>query len=83
MTDTSRADDAGVEVPSFQKVTFFYNIKYSTEALSICIFVCLKMFLTALIYDEQASNDLLHLESSFLLRKSMKTNTTCSVIIKI
>ena len=45
--DTSCTDDARVKVPSIQKVTFFYNMKYSTETLSICIFVCLKMFLTA------------------------------------
>ena len=36
-------DDARV------KVHIFYNIKYFKEALSICSFVCLKMFLTAVI----------------------------------
>ena len=43
MTGTSCKDDARV------KVHFFYNIKYSTETLSICIFVCLKMLLAAVI----------------------------------
>ena len=76
MTCTSCTDDARVNVLSFQKVTFFYKIKYSTETLSICIFVCLKMLLAAVIKDEQASNVLLHSDSSFLLRNSIKTNTT-------
>ena len=72
-------DDARVKVPSFQKVTYFSTIlKYSTETLFICIFVCLKMILAAVIYDKQASKVLLHLDSSFLLRNSMKTNTTSS-----
>ena len=54
MTGNAFTDDARVKVPSFQKVTFFYNMKYSTETPSICIFVCLKMFLTAVIKDEHA-----------------------------
>ena len=78
MTSTSCTDDARVKVPSYQKVTFFYNMKYSTETSSIRIFVCLKMFLTAAIKDEHASNGLLQSDSSFLLRNSMKTNTTSS-----
>ena len=28
MTGASYADDARVKVPSFQKVTFFYNVKF-------------------------------------------------------
>ena len=48
MTGTSCTDDTRVKV-SFPKVTLFYNIKYSTETLSIYIFVCLKILLTALI----------------------------------
>ena len=71
MTGTSRTDDARVKVPSFQKVAFFYNMKYSTETPSICIFGCLKMFLTAMIKYEHASKDLLQSDSSFLLRNSM------------
>ena len=63
MTGTSCTDDARVKVPSFQNVTFFYNMKYSTETPSICIFVCLKMHLTAVIRNKHASNDLL--QSSF------------------
>ena len=54
MTVTSCTDDARVKVPSH----FFYNMKYSTETPSICIFLCLKMFLTAVINEEHASNDL-------------------------
>ena len=41
------------------------------------------MFLTAVIKDEQASNVLLHSDSSFLLLNNMKTNTTSSKIIEI
>ena len=59
MAGTSCTDDARVKVPSFQNFTvfFFYTTRYSTETLSICIFVCLKMFLTAVIKEERASND--------------------------
>ena len=49
MTGTSCTDDARVKVRSFQKVTLFNNITYSTDTLSIYIFVCLKMLLTAVI----------------------------------
>ena len=48
-TGTTCKDDARVKVPSFQKVTFYYNIKYSTETLFIYIFVRLKMLLAAVI----------------------------------
>ena len=54
---------------------FFYNMKYSAETPSICIFARLKMFLTAVIKDEHTSNDLLQSDSSFLLRNSMKTDS--------
>ena len=48
MTGTSCTDDARVEVLSFQKVTFLLQYyKYSTETLSISIFVCLKRLLSA------------------------------------
>ena len=50
---------------------------------SICIFVCMKKFLTAAIKDEHTSNDLLQSDSSFLLRNSMMKNTTSSLIIEI
>ena len=83
MTGTSCTDDARVKVPLFQKVTFFYNIQYSTETISICISACLKMFLTTVIEVKQASDDLLYLDSSFLLCNSMKTKTTSSLIIEI
>ena len=78
MTGTSSTDDAKVKVPSFQKVTFFLQYEYSTEMPSICIFVCMKMFLTAVIKDEHTSNDLFQSDSSFLLRNSLMTNTTSS-----
>ena len=42
-------------------------MKYSTEMPSICIFVSVNMFLTAVIKDEHTSNDSLHSDSSFLL----------------
>ena len=41
ITGTSSTDDARVKVPLFQNVTFSYNMKYSTEMPSICIFVCM------------------------------------------
>ena len=41
------------------------------------------MYLTAVIKDEKASNDLLQSHSSFLLRNNMKTNTTSSLVIEI
>ena len=72
MTDTSCTDDNGVNVPSFQKVTFFQH----TETLSICILtVCLKMLLNSVILDEQVPNVLLHSDSSFRLRNNIKSNT--------
>ena len=78
MTGASSTADARVKVPSFQKVTFFYNMKYSTEMPSICIFVRMKLFLTAMIKDELTLNDSLQSDSSFLLRNNMMTNTTSS-----
>ena len=67
MTGTSSTDDARVKVPSFQKVLFFsYNMKYSKEMPSICIFVCMKMFLTAVIKDEHTS----HYYSSLEIEKN-------------
>ena len=80
MTDASSTADARVKVPSFQKVTFFptINMKYSTDMPSICIFVSMKLFLTAVIKDEHTLNNMLKSESSFLLRNSMVTNTTSS-----
>ena len=71
MTGTSSTDDARVKVPFFKKLHFSYNMKYSIEMASVCIFVCLKMFLTALIKDEHTSNDSLQSDSFFLLRNSM------------
>ena len=43
---------------------------------SICIFDCMKMFLTAVIKVEHESNDLLQSDAYFLLRNGMMTNTT-------
>ena len=79
MTGTYSTDDARVKVPSFQKSHISsYNMKYSTEMPSICIFVCMKMFLTAVIKDEHNSSGSLQSDSSFLLRNGMMTNTTSS-----
>ena len=69
--------------PHFKKSHFSYNMKYSTEMPSICIFVCMKMFLTAMIKDEHTSNDSLQSDCSFLLRNSMVTNTTSSFFVEI
>ena len=58
MTGTSSTDDARVEVTLITRSHIFsYNMKYSTEMPSICIFVCIKMFLTAVIKAEHTSND--------------------------
>ena len=57
MTGTISTDDARVMYPHFKKSHFSYNVKYSTEMSSICIFVYVKMFLTAVIKDEHTSND--------------------------
>ena len=83
MAGTSCTDDARLKVLSFQKVTvFFYSMRYSTETPSICIFVCLKMFLTATIKDAHASNDSLQSDSSFLLRNSMMTTLPAAKSLK-
>ena len=50
---------------------------------SICIFVCMKMFLIVVVKDEHTSNDSFQSDSTFLSRKSMMTNTTSSYIIEI
>ena len=72
MTGTSSTDGAIVKVQLFQKVTFFFlQNENSTEMPSICSFVCMKMFLTAVIKDEHTSNDRLQSDSSFLSRNSM------------
>ena len=84
MAGTSCTDGARVKIPSFQKVTiFFLQYEVSIETPSICIFVCVKMILTAVIRDEHASNDLLQSDSSFLFRNRMMTNTISSLIIGI
>ena len=60
-------------------------MKYFTETPSHLFFAFMnfKMFLTAVIKDEHASDDSLQSDSSFLLRNSMMTNTTSSLIIEI
>ena len=77
MTGTSCTDDAGVKVPSFQRVTFSLQYKI-LEMSPIGSFVYMKMFLNAVIKDEQTSSDLLQSDSSLLLRNSMMTNTSSS-----
>ena len=77
MTGTSCTDDARVKVPPFQKVTFLLQYeKFHRDAIHL-YFVCMKIFLTAVIKDEHASDDLLQ-SDSFLLRNSMMTNNTSS-----
>ena len=78
MTGTSSTDDARVKEPSFQKVTFFLQYEIFRRDAIHLYFVCMKMFLTAVIKDEHTSNYLLQSDSSFLLRNSMMTNTTSS-----
>ena len=75
MTGTSCTDDAGVKVPSFQKVTFFLQYEiFHRDAIHL--YFC--MFLTAVIKVKHASNDLLQSDSSFLLCNTMKTYSTSS-----
>ena len=78
MTGTACTDDARVKVPSFKKGTFLpqYEI-FHIDAIDMFL-VCMKMFLSAVIKDEHTSNDSLQSDSSFLLSKSMMTNTTSS-----
>ena len=73
MTGTSSTDDASVKAPSFQEVTFFPTTEIFHRDASICIIVCMKMFLRAEIKDKRTSNDSLKSDSSFLLRYSMMT----------
>ena len=78
MTGTACTDDTRVKVPSFQNVTFLLQYKiFHRDAIHLFL-VCMKMFLTATIKDEHASDDSLQSDSSFLLRNSMITNTTSS-----
>ena len=60
MTGTSRTGDARVKIPLLQKVTFFVlqNEIFHKDATHLFCFVCLKLFLTAVIKVEHASNDL-------------------------
>ena len=78
MTGTACTDDARVNVPSFQKVSFLLQYEiFHRDAIHL-FFVCMKMFLTAMVKVEHASGDSLQSGSSFLLRNSMMTNTTSS-----
>ena len=83
MTGTACTDDARVKVPSFQKVTFLLQYEIIHRDANHLFFVCMKMFLTAVIQDEHASDDSLQSDSSFLLRNSMMTDTTSSWFIEI
>ena len=78
ITCTFRTDDVRVKVSSFQKSHNFFNIKYSTETLSLFEDVpdCRDL-------REYASQVLLQSESSFLPRNNMKTNTISSLMIEI
>ena len=75
---TACTDGARVKVPSFQKVTFLLQYEiFHRDAIHL-FFGCMKMFLTAVIKDEHASDNSLQSDSSFLLCNSMMTNTTSS-----
>ena len=78
MTGTSCTDDARVKVPSLQKVTYFLQDEIFHRDVIDLYFVCLKMLLAAVIQDKQASNNLFHLDSSFILCNNMKTSTASS-----
>ena len=78
MTGTDCTNDARVKVPSFQKVTFLLQYEiFHRDAIHL-FFVCMKMFLTAVIKEEHASDDSLQSDSTFLLRNGMMTDTTSS-----
>ena len=69
MTGIACTDDARVKVPSFQKVTFLLQYEIINRDAIHLVFVCIKMFLTAVIKDEHASDDSLQSDSSILFRK--------------
>ena len=78
MTGTAGTDDARAKVPSFQKLHFLLQYEiFHRDAIHL-FFVCMQMFLTAVIKDEHASDDSLQSDSSFLLRNGMMTDTTSS-----
>ena len=78
ITGTACTDEARVKVPVFQKVTFLLQYEiFHRDAIHL-FFVCMKMFLTAVIKDKHASDDSLQSDSSFLLRNSMMSDTTSS-----
>ena len=64
--------------PHFKKSNFLLQYEiFHRDAIHL-FFVCMQMFLTAVIKDEHASDDSLQLDSSFLLRNGMMTDTTSS-----
>ena len=80
MTGTACTDDARVKVPSFKKSHFLLQYEiFHRDAIHL-FFVCMKMFLTAVIKDEHASDDSLQSDSSFLLRNiSMMTDSIIEI----
>ena len=64
--------------PHFKKSQFLLQYEILHRDAIHLFFVCMKMFLTAVIKDEHASDDSLQSDSSFLLRNGMNTNSTSS-----
>ena len=55
MTGRSCTDEVRLKLPSFQKVTFYCDIKYSSDMLSIYILISLKLLIIAVIQDVKES----------------------------
>ena len=67
MTGRTCTDEVRVKVPSFQKVTVFYNnIKYSSDILFIYFLISLKLLIRAVIYDKKETNVTIELSVSLL-----------------
>ena len=62
----------------FKKSKFLLQYEIFHRDTVHLFFVCMKIFLTAVIKDKHAPDDSLKSDSSFLLRNSMMTDTTSS-----
>ena len=71
------------KVPSFQKVTLYYDLKYSTKTLSIYVFVCLKMLMTTVIYEEKKLKSFVSIRLFVFATQQHKTITFSSQTIDI
>ena len=83
MTCTPCTDEVREKVPSFQKVTLFLRYKHNTEPLSVNVFVCLKMLLATVIYEESTSKVLFPSDSSFVLLNNIRQTFFSRLIIEI